>query len=120
LHNSESFRRLVDRPSYDDRHAALIDIVNEWKENIFGTLWSYLGEYKGYEGWQRRGFVAAYIAFHDEAQRLNRVEHVKDVRGGSVEVDAMEKWIRKHYPSGFDEKNCGFAEFSRLLDEYPV
>lgn len=111
---------MVDRPPHDERHALLIDTVNEWKENIFGTLWKYLGEYKQYPDWLRRGIVAAYIALRDEAQRLNRVEYVEDAKGGKAEVDAMDKWICKHYPSGFDEKNCGFSEFSRLLDEHPV
>lgn len=109
---------MVDRPPYDERHALLIDTINEWKENIFGPLWKYLDEYKQYPGWLCRGIIAAYIAFRDEEERLNRVEYVEDARGGRVKVDAMEKWICKHYPSGFDEKNCGFAEFSRLLDEY--
>lgn len=120
MHNSESFWRIVDRPKSDERHAMLVDVVNEWNKDVFGTLASYLSEYKQYPDWLCRGLIAAYMAFRDEARRINRVEYVEDAEGRKTEVDAMEKWIFKHYPSGFDEKSCGFAKFSSLLDEHPV
>lgn len=77
---------------------------------------SYL-EYKEYESWLCRGLIAAYMSFRNESQRLNKTEHVKGAKNETVEREAMYRWYEKHYPHGFSD-GCGFAEFSRLLDEY--
>jgi hypothetical protein len=119
LHNSESFWRSVDRPPCDERHALIIDVVNEWDKDVFGQLSSYLSEYKQYSGWLCRGLTAAYMAFRAEAQRLNRVEHVKGAKGETIEREAMYGWYEKHYPRHGLGNGSGFAEFSRLLDEDP-
>lgn len=119
MHNSESFWKSVDRPPSDERHALLIDVVNKWDFNLDGHLIDYLCR-QHTEEWLCNGLVEAYKEFRSEARRLNRVEYVEDAKGGRTEVDAMDKWICKHYPYGFDEKSCGFSEFSRLLDEHPV
>lgn len=123
MRNSESWWRSVDRPPYDQRHKLLIDVIKKWDKDVFGTLASYLDEHKRYPGWLRRGILEAYIAFKDEMARFNKVEYVNGADGQKIEREAMHGWYEKHYPWGMgfdrDRKPSGFAEFSRLLDEYP-
>jgi hypothetical protein len=105
----------------------LIEIINEWDSDIC-TLLEYLVDIKQYPDWLSRGLVVAYMSWRSEAGRLRRVEYIKDAKGQTVEKEVMQDWYNKHYPNGvgFDKtprpatKPSGFAEFSRLLDEFPV
>lgn len=122
LHNGEQWCKSVDWPKLDKRHSLLIEIINGWDKGIC-TLLEYLEKIMEFEGWLLRGLVIAYTSWRSETERLRRVEYIEDATGQRVERESMHNWYKKHYPwgIGFDRerKPSGFAEFSRLLDEYP-